>query len=370
MVWQVHRWQITGLAALCLAALALPRPAAAGLEICNDTAAVQTLALGYKGTAGWTSEGWWTLAADSCAQVVTSPLSQRFYYLRVETEGWHFHDDKLSFCVSDGGAFTIDGDASCAPRGFRQEDFARIDTGPKAQHHVHALSTNLTPTATEPAVRAGSQPQVLGPAVYQTCRDPGAPHVSFCTFIGAGRRFLVYDDGRTPARLWQQLHSLPQGRRFTLTGYREDLYDTTSELVLHDLMMEPLGRPDRLLDLLQGQWQSADDPDDRFSVQGAERVNSYAGADTTVEYLSIRSSCAFSPGRRSRSLDPAGQLTANQGEGKGTDKEARLGQGPYLSTWDNAGGTGLCYRILRISEQDLALVYLGTGSTLTYRRVD
>ncbi|MCG7627440.1 DUF1036 domain-containing protein [Epibacterium sp. MM17-32] len=329
--------QIRGLLWLALA-LGLSTSAQAGLEICNDTSARQRVAIGYKATADWSSTGWWDLAPQECSDVVAGALRHRFYYLRVETEGWEFQDDKLSFCVDDSD-FRITGDTNCALRGHRQENFARIDTGIAAVEHSHRLSANLIPGRGAGAPRAITAPEFSGVAVFQDCQLDTAPYVSFCTFIGAGRRFLVYDDSRIDPALWQQLAELPQGRRVAISGQRADLFDTTSELVLRQAVLQPVNAADRLLARLQGTWRRMTDPDDSFRVSGAERVNTYAGAETSVEYLSIQDHCG-----------------------------AHSGQGPYLFTWANTAGTHLCYRLEHVSGQDLSLVYLPQGTTLRYHR--
>ena len=319
-------------------ALAVSSGAQAALDVCNDTAASHNVAIGYESEQGWISEGWWQVPADGCARVVSGDLPRRFYYLRVETEGWGFLDDKLGFCVDDK-AFAIVDDDNCARRGYRQEEFARIDTGPDTPDFTYALSANLKRDFLNSAPSAASS-QLRHIAVFQGCLREVDPYVSFCTFIGEGRRFVVYDDGRTPDALLQQMHSLPQGRSVALTGQREDVFDTTSELILSNIEVLPMDRFDRLLARLQGRWQSVDDPNDSFRVTGAERVNTYAGAETSVEYISIQTQCA------------------------GSKDE----QGMYLFTWDRNAGTSLCYRIAQAPDEQLSLGYLPIGIQLTYRR--
>ena len=306
--------------------------------MCNDTADSQNVAIGYESEQGWISEGWWLVPAEGCARVVSGDLPRRFYYLRVETAGWGFLDDKLGFCVDDE-AFAIAGDDNCARRGFRQEEFARIDTGSDTPDFTYALSENLKRNTLTSATR-GLSAVFKDSAVFQDCLREADPYVSFCTFIGEGRRFLVYDDGRTPDALLRQVRILPQGQRVALTGQREDVFDTTSELILSNIEALPFDRFDRILALLQGHWQSVDDPNDSFRVTGAERVNIYAGAETSVEYISIQEQCAGSTGA----------------------------QGIYLFTWDSNAGTSLCYRIAQASDEQLSLVYLPVGNALTYRR--
>ena len=322
---------------LVLPMVLLPGVAQAGLEVCNDTRAEQAVVLGYKGAKDWTAEGWWTLAPDACTTLVEGSLPQRFYYFRVETPGWSFQDDKLPFCITEG-AFRIEGDDNCARRGYRQENFARVDTGAEGDDYTHYLSVNLQPIVKEGAPLQDVA-QDLGTAVFQGCHHQAEPYVSFCTFIGPESRYLVYDDGRTAPRIWHLLQDLPQGRRFTLTGVQEDVNEKTTDLVEQDVQLEPLDRSDRLLSLLQGGWQAEADADDQFRIEGAERISTYAGAETTVENIAIRETCW-----------------------------AEGGQGPYLYAWDTLSGGGLCYRIARVSEEQMTLVYLPQGKVLTFVR--
>lgn len=333
--WARRIW--LALPVVLLPVVLLPSVAQAGFEVCNDTHDEQAVVLGYKGAADWTAEGWWTLEPDACATLVEGSLPQRFYYLRVETPGWSFQDDKLPFCITEG-AFRIEGDDNCARRGYRQENFARVDTGAEGGDYTHYLSVNLQPVVKE-GVPLEEAAQDLGTAVFQGCRRQAEPYVSYCTFIGPESRYLVYDDGRTAPRIWHLLQDLPQGRRFTLTGVQEDVIDKTTDLVLQDVHLEPLDRADRLLSLLQGSWQAEGDADDQFRIEGAERVSTYAGAETTVENIAIREAC-------------------------GTE----AGQGPYLYAWDTISGGGLCYRIARVSEEHLTLVYLPQDKALTFVR--
>jgi uncharacterized membrane protein len=347
---------------LCLLAvtLALPSAGQAALDLCNDTTAAQRVAIGFQEAGDWTSKGWWDLPAGSCTEVLSSASISRFYYLRVETEGWAFTDDRLGFCVADTD-FEIKGEDGCARRGFRQENFARIDTrgaaapDPTAQTRpaadpdtgsdaarrtfTHHLSAHLTPIKSDVPARHVVQSGFSTKAVFQGCDAETTAYASFCTFIGAGRRYLVYDDGRTSAALWKEIQQAIRGRRYTLEGLREDLFDTTSELVLRAIRPEPEDRSDQLLASLQGFWRSTIDPNDSFRVSGAERINAYAGAETSVEYLSLHKPCA-----------EAGD------------------EGPFLFTWDNNSGTSLCYAIARLTDTVLALIYLPRGTELVYRR--
>jgi len=58
-----------------------PVPAHADLKLCNNTVSRVGVALGYKDTKGWASEGWWNLEANSCETLLEGPLIARYYYI-------------------------------------------------------------------------------------------------------------------------------------------------------------------------------------------------------------------------------------------------------------------------------------------------
>jgi len=78
-----HRFHVR-LAAGLLPALALmaiclcSSPAAADFRLCNNTSSRVGIALGYKDTEGWTTEGWWNVSSRSCETLLRGTLVARF----------------------------------------------------------------------------------------------------------------------------------------------------------------------------------------------------------------------------------------------------------------------------------------------------
>ncbi len=103
-------------------------PAAADLEICNNTGYLASVAIGYSSGDTWVSEGWWNIEGGDCATVVDGDLPLRYYYLYAEHDevggGW---SDEYYFCTSDN-KFTIVGDTNCESRGYNTTGFVEIDT--------------------------------------------------------------------------------------------------------------------------------------------------------------------------------------------------------------------------------------------------
>lgn len=177
-------------------------------------------------------------------------------------------------------------------------------------------------------------------AVFQGCRPAQARRGKFCTLIAEQGKLYVYGENAASPELMEQLAQFEPGRRLSLSGEIIQLYDGASEFKLLRVDAVLRNRYDRLLNRLQGHWQSKDDPLDEFEIAGAERRNRYAGAATSVEYLSVAASC--------------GMFSA---------------QGPYFSAWDPTEGIRLCYEIEEISEDNFHLMYLPRGNRLEYRRL-
>jgi len=121
-------------AALCLAA----GSANAALRMCNETAFVQSVTMGYEGDQGWMSKGWWNIDPNDCAVVVGGELQQRFYYYRAEVNGGDFPGEGYMFCTTPQ-EFEIIGDENCESRGYDAESFAEIDTGAEALDFTFTL---------------------------------------------------------------------------------------------------------------------------------------------------------------------------------------------------------------------------------------
>ena len=70
------------MAVLCAASFVVSFGAAqADLRVCNKTTSRVGIAIGYKATRDWTTEGWWTINSDSCATLLVGPLVGRYYYM-------------------------------------------------------------------------------------------------------------------------------------------------------------------------------------------------------------------------------------------------------------------------------------------------
>ena len=118
------------IASLLSATFALgSRPAMADFRLCNNTSSRVGIAIGYKDTEGWTTEGWWNLAARSCDTLLRGTLVARFYYIYgIDYDHGGEWSGKAYMCTRDK-EFTIRGIENCLARGYDRTGFFEVDTG-------------------------------------------------------------------------------------------------------------------------------------------------------------------------------------------------------------------------------------------------
>ena len=129
---------------LFLATLWPSDQARAEFRVCNDTANLVGVAVGYRGEEGWISEGWWQLPATTCATVVPGPLQSRYYYLYAEdASGSGRWTGYTNMCVAEE-EFEITGVQDCFTRGYQQMGFSEYDTGREESWTVQLSSRPST----------------------------------------------------------------------------------------------------------------------------------------------------------------------------------------------------------------------------------
>lgn len=103
--------------------------ARADLKLCNSTPSRIGVAIGYKDTKGWTTEGWWNVASHTCETLLRGNLIARYYYLHaIDYDRGGEWRGTAKMCTKDT-AFTIDGVSECTERGFKSTEFFEVDTG-------------------------------------------------------------------------------------------------------------------------------------------------------------------------------------------------------------------------------------------------
>jgi uncharacterized membrane protein len=321
-------------------------PALAGLEICNNASKSLSLAIGYANDGEWTSEGWWNIAEGECKTTISGDLQNRYYYYRADASGEPFASGDFTFCTTTD-AFTIAGDTDCAARGFDALGFRKLDTGETATHFTLTLNDNrdskkdtTSKSSRAPAAAAAGTygDPYADNVILQGCSNDGGRQ---CNFHANGTSFFVYDDGRTPQLVFTVMEALDPGTPMVVEGDLEAIYDRTADVVLRDVTVRQWNDFDLLLNKLQGQWYSEDDPNAQFTVLGAERENTYDGDFTGVDYLWVSDGC--------------GRFDGN---------------GPYLYAREEETGENYCYQISYIDQLQLELMYLPSGNILRYRKLD
>lgn len=111
------------------ASVVWPTSSYADLKLCNNTASRVGVALGYKDTKGWASEGWWNLEANTCETLLEGPLIARYYYIyAVDYDLGGSWGGKAYMCTRDK-VFTIRANKGCNERGFQKTGYFEVDTG-------------------------------------------------------------------------------------------------------------------------------------------------------------------------------------------------------------------------------------------------
>ncbi len=102
--------------------------ARADLKLCNTTSSRIGVAIGYRDASDWTTEGWWTLAAQTCETLFKGALTSRYWYVHaIDYDRGGEWAGQAFMCTTDK-AFTIKGTKECSDRGFRRTGFFEVDT--------------------------------------------------------------------------------------------------------------------------------------------------------------------------------------------------------------------------------------------------
>ena len=105
-----------------------PVPAFAEFAVCNQSIDVINVSIGQQIGGEFQTEGWWTIGANQCADVIRKPLDSRFIYVfATDVFGQEVLNGSTPMCVGVK-RFTIKGDDSCWERGYMQERFFEVDT--------------------------------------------------------------------------------------------------------------------------------------------------------------------------------------------------------------------------------------------------
>jgi len=131
-------WLAT-IAAACLLLLLANGSARAEFTVCNQTLDVVNLAVGRdvqdppQSEAYYQTEGWWTVGANQCVNVIRDELANRFIYIyAIDVFGQPLLNGVAQMCVGTR-RFVIRGDTDCWVRGHKSVPFLEVDTQAQAR---------------------------------------------------------------------------------------------------------------------------------------------------------------------------------------------------------------------------------------------
>jgi uncharacterized membrane protein len=117
--------------AMVVAAMVTPLAsgsARAEFAVCNQTLDVVNLAVGAEIDGTFQTDGWWTIGANQCVNVIREELTSRFIYVyATDVFGNPLLAGSADMCI-DRQRFTIRGIAECWQRGHIQAAFHEVDT--------------------------------------------------------------------------------------------------------------------------------------------------------------------------------------------------------------------------------------------------
>ncbi len=117
-------------AVLLAAALTWVAPATARAEftVCNQTLDVVNLAVGEEVERVFQTDGWWTVGANQCVDVIREQLRNRYIYVyATDVFGNPILSGSTEMCVARR-RFSIRGIEECWQRGHLAADFYEVDT--------------------------------------------------------------------------------------------------------------------------------------------------------------------------------------------------------------------------------------------------
>ena len=140
---------LIALAGAALLWTALAGPALADFRLCNNTGSRVGVAIGYKDAEGWTTEGWWNIAARSCDTLLRGALVARYYYIyAVDYDRGGEWSGKAYMCSREK-EFTIRGTEDCLARGYDRTGYFEVDTTEQRSWTVQ-LTDNAEQTPDRP----------------------------------------------------------------------------------------------------------------------------------------------------------------------------------------------------------------------------
>ena len=120
--------RLTTMVMAFLATLLLQGEARAEFTVCNQTLDVVNLAVGQEIDTAFQTDGWWTIGANQCVNVIREELTNRYIYVyATDVFGHAILSGSTDMCI-ERRRFSIRGIEECWQRGHRAARFYEIAT--------------------------------------------------------------------------------------------------------------------------------------------------------------------------------------------------------------------------------------------------
>ena len=95
----------------------------ADLVLCNSTSSRVGVSIGYQDASGWTTEGWWNIASQSCETLLKGAVQSRFIYVHAMDYDRGGEWAGTNYMCTDDKSFAIRGVQDCPKRGYKRTGF-------------------------------------------------------------------------------------------------------------------------------------------------------------------------------------------------------------------------------------------------------
>ncbi|WP_192359214.1 DUF1036 domain-containing protein [Mesorhizobium mediterraneum] len=136
------RIRLTVMSGATLLALLSSNEARAEFTVCNQTLDVVNLAVGQKVDNADQTDGWWTIGANQCVNVIREELTNRYIYIyATDVFGHATLTGSTEMCI-DRRRFSIRGIDECWQRGHIAARFLEVDTLEQARWTFFLTGSN------------------------------------------------------------------------------------------------------------------------------------------------------------------------------------------------------------------------------------
>lgn len=123
--------------AMCFASVAR-----AQFTVCNQTLDVVNVALGQEVESAFQTDGWWTVGANQCANVIREKLANRYVYVyATDVFGQAILSGSIEMCIGRR-RFRVRGIEECWKNGHIAARFYEVDTQAQPRWTLFLTSRN------------------------------------------------------------------------------------------------------------------------------------------------------------------------------------------------------------------------------------